>query len=100
MTDPDPQEFLAVLSTGEANPRYHPMDKYRDFRNVFLGSDQGLRVLHEILRMCGVNKDFPGPGPVDPYQSHVSLGKRSIGLGVIVTLAREPQTKPKEANHE
>jgi len=74
------------------------MARYQDFRAVF-GTEQGLRVLHEILRQCGVNKSPVRPGPVDPYRVMFESGRQSVGQTVMGLMHDRPAELPTRANH-
>lgn len=69
------------------------MDRYRDYRAVFLGSEQGRRVLHDILANCGLNKATPPVGSIDPYLTHIRDGRRGAALEIIGAIYKEPAQK-------
>lgn len=96
-----PEAFFAALSGAPAGygPGYDGrLDRYRDFRTLFLGSPQGLRVLHELLRQCGVNRNSVRPGPIDPHRVAFNEGARNIGLFLIGTINLEPVEQPARTN--
>lgn len=74
------------------------MDVYRDFRAVFLGTEQGKRVLNDILTWCHLGHSSIKPGPVDPYAVMASEGERRIGLRIQTVMSAEPTAKPKQQN--
>lgn len=87
-------EFLLVPP-----PAYEPMDRYRDFRRVFLGSDEGKRVLFEIMRMGRMaNPTIPPGKPIDPLGMAVMNGERNLVLRLLAIIAHEPAAKPAAAN--
>ncbi len=73
---------------------YTNFDRFRDFRAVFLTSDQGKRVLNEILMWTGLFAKTISSNPVDSYASHIRMGERNIGVKLIETLNLEPVQKP------
>lgn len=91
MPDSDLQAFyealLPVRVTGEGS--YTPEDRYRDFREVFYGSNAGKRVLAQIMDEC------EGP-PVGEAQieSHAYLamraGKRTVGARIVLWMNAAP----------
>lgn len=98
MTDePTPQAVFDELSKAPTGD-YDPMDRYREFRAVFLSTEQGRRVLHELLRRCGVNRTSVRGQPIDPHRVTFLEGERSIGLWLLGTIAVEPAQRPTQAN--
>jgi hypothetical protein len=61
----------------------------RDFKRVFLGTEEGKRVLAHLYKMCGMNKQLYSPG--DPYEGHVNMGKHRVGQGIQSILAQDEQ---------
>lgn len=49
----------------------------RDFKKVFLGSEEGRRVLAEIYKMCGMNRQIYSPGDTE-----FNAGKHRVGQGI------------------
>ena len=67
------------------------MARYRDYRHVFLGSEEGRRVLHDLLRACRVNcVSVPMAHPIDPMRVAFNDGMRNVGLAVMGTITKEP----------
>lgn len=89
-----------VVSSLPAPAEYAEADRFRDFRTVFMGSDEGKRVLREILRWTHQSRpSFAVAGPIDPYRTHIHEGERNIGLRLIDTLTRQPRPqRPRRAN--
>ncbi len=96
MTDiPDIEALFADL--GKAHPgkgRYNQMDKYRDFRAVFLGSEQGRRVLYEILSMGHMFTSAPVLGGFEPNRTMFHGGEQNVVLGIFRTAHVEPKAVP------
>ena len=97
--DVSAQAFFATLSDAPTGT-YNKLDRYRDLRAVFLATEQGRRVLHELLRQCGVNRESVVPGPIDPYRVLHLNGRRSIGLWLIGAINHEPAPAPASVNRK
>jgi len=94
---PDPEllfEQIARFHPGRA--RYSDMDRYRDFRQLFLQSEQGQRVLHEIMswghvyRSIGPKRNEPEPVP------WIKMGERNMALKILTTINAEPIARPEQ----
>ena len=94
--DPDPEAFFTELAAAHpGDGRYRRMDQYRDFRAVFQGSEQGRRVLHEILTWCHVGHASAPYARFGTNETFFSDGERSIGIRIMVTMNKEPTAQPK-----
>lgn len=93
------QEFIGNLSEGfYGRDKYTKMDRYRDFRKVFLESEEGKRVLYELMGWGGIYRSLP----INPDQKDrdvfVSLGSRNLILQLLSTINLEPKMEqPKQA---
>jgi len=88
---------LARLPSTEG---YTAADRYHDFRRVLMGTDEGKRVLAEILswaRMFDRGIRRLGPGPIDPLGLALAEGQRNIALRLIATVYHEPKPQPDRA---
>lgn len=94
----DPKALFDVLAMDPGAYGKDRMQRYREFRRLFLESEEGLRVLHEILRQCGVNKVATAPGPVDSHRVCFNDGMRNVGLWLIGTIMQEPVAQPAQVN--
>jgi len=92
---PDPEKFMRQLQAAHPGGRnYSRMDRYRDFRRVFLDTEQGRRVLYEILLWSHM---FQPSGPLakfDPYEAMFLDGERSLGQKIMRTMNAEPAERP------
>jgi len=88
--DIDIEELLVRLVPENVRDR-SPLDRYRDFRKVFLGSDEGRRVLDDILYLGSVSRPL---GRADPYTTHVNEGRRCMALKIAAVTHVEPPDKP------
>ena len=89
-------ELLDELAALPSQEGYSPVERYQDFRKVF-GTDEGKRVLREILAW---GRMFRAPvlgKPIDPYAMAVAFGERNIALKLMATVHTEPPDKPQRA---
>lgn len=86
------EAFFAGLGATHPGPgNYRPLDRYRDFRQVFLGSDQGRRVLHEILSMGRmISSSLPAMGPIDANRVLANEARRTLAIDIFASIHREP----------
>ena len=64
------------------------LDRYRDFRKVFLGTDEGRRVLDFILWMAHVTRPHNGVGSAELL--HHAEGRRKLALEIAGITYVEP----------
>lgn len=95
---PDPEALFADLARAHSGMSYSAADRYRDFRQVFLATEQGRKVLYEIFTWANLFRTVFIPG--DPYATHYRDGERNIGLKILATLNAEPAELPAEAEHD
>lgn len=88
-------EYLEILAELSVPEDYDPLDRYRDFRNVFLGSEQGRRVLKQILSWAHFTKPTVVKIPIDPYKVIHSEGERNLALRIFAIMLTEPKQKEK-----
>lgn len=91
---PDPDAFFAELRAVYPGRGYTNLDRYRDFRAVFLGSDAGKRVLYEILSWCRL---FRAAATFDSNKAFFREGERNIGLRIMASMNAEPSDAPTRA---
>ena len=91
---PDPEAFFAELASAHPGKRYTRLDKYRDFRRVFLDSEQGMRVLYEILSWGNVFSSTATIANFEPYQTMFHDGENNIALRIMSTMNAEPKERP------
>lgn len=90
------QELLDMLASLPSQEDYAPMDRYRDFQKVF-GTDEGKRVLREILSWGRIFRSPVLGKPIDPYAMAVTFGERNMALKLMATIHTEPPDKPQRA---
>lgn len=74
---------------------YSAEDRYRDFQRVFLGSEEGTRVLRWLL---DETKLFSTVRPVSPVDVHLITfheGERHVGMKLLQVLTVDPTSQPK-----
>ena len=87
-------EYLEVLADLSVPEDYDDVDRYNDFRKVFLESDQGRRVLKQILGWGGLLKVHPMRSPIDPLMTERLEGQRNLALKVFAIMLVEPPKRP------
>jgi len=91
VSEPDPEAFLDDLRKAQSG-RYTRMERYKDFRAVFMGSDAGKRVLWQILRWGKMFGTVAQPN--NPHMTYFRDGERNIGLRIMHTMNAEPAEQP------
>lgn len=92
---PDLDAFFVELQRAHPGKNYYTkMDRYRDFQRVFLDSEQGKRVLYEILLWSHITRPSAPLAQFDPYETMFLDGERSIGIQIMATMNEEPPTRP------
>ncbi len=90
---PEEQAFLTILKSsyyGIGNRT--KLDRYREFRHIFLGSNEGKRVLSEILGMAKLSARLaqPYPAPVDEKRLLIQEGARQLAADILDVIHKEP----------
>jgi hypothetical protein len=85
------EQFADLAQSHPGRHAYTAMDRYRDFRAVFLGSDQGKRVLHEIL---GRGHVLHAGMSFDTNRTFFHEGERNVALWIFGTARVEPKALP------
>ena len=91
--DPDPEAFLAALAASHPGKGYSKMDRYKDFRRLFLDTEEGKRVLYEILSFCGMFRSAAPAANFDPYQTMFLNGQQDIAFRLLATMNAEPKER-------
>jgi len=94
------QEFIESLNSSFYKVgKRSTVDRHREFRNIFLGTDEGRRVLYEILSMAKLSAiNAPEIGDIDTKRMLLNEGKRHLAAAIINVVHKEPKTdKPKQA---
>ncbi len=93
------QAFLEGLSAAHPGPgNYTPLDRYRDFRSVFLSTEQGKRVLYEILGFGHMFRSLAYGAKFETNRVFYHEGERNLALRIVSTINIEPKPKPDRAN--
>lgn len=72
------------------------MDRYQDFKKVF-GTDDGKRVLREIISWGRLLRSPILGKPVDPYAMAIAFGERNLASKIMAAIYNEPLDKPQSA---
>ncbi len=98
---PDHQDFLTELARSHpGRGMYDKIDRYRDFRRVFLDTEQGRRVLYELLTFCGMYKSAAPAANFDPYETMFLNGRQDIAFGLLGIINKEPKDRPKSTKEK
>ena len=93
--------LLKVLQLAPPPEGYTPVDKYRDFRRVFLYGDateiQARRVLHIILDMANFWQTQARDSSLETFRV---IGQHDIVRGILNIIIQEPTDLPKSATTE
>ena len=95
---PDPEALFADLSLAHTGRAYSDLERYQDFRAVFLSDRRGKRVLYEILTWARVFRPAYMPG--DAHGTHYNDGMRNVGLKVLAVINAEPADAADETETE
>lgn len=90
------EDLLDMLESLPSQEGYTPTDRYRDFKKVF-GTDEGKRVLREILSWGRMFRSPVLGKPIDPHAMAVAFGERNMALKLLATVHTEPPDKPQRA---
>jgi hypothetical protein len=89
------EAFFETVSNLPPDIGYTENDRFRDFRMVFLGSEEGKRVLRSLLGWGHMFKTSMPAGPAaDPLRLAFSEGERNLALRIVTTINVEPANKP------
>ena len=92
----DELDILNAVANLTSQKQYLPKDRYTDFRKTFMGSDEGKRVLREILSWGRMFSPAMNSKPIDPYAMAVREGERNMALRLLVTVYNEPPERPEK----
>jgi hypothetical protein len=87
-------DIAELARTHPGRHGYAAMDRYRDFKAVFLGSDQGKRVLYEILGWGRMFQSSPLIGKFDTNHTFFHEGERNLALRIFHVARVEPTERP------
>lgn len=91
---PDQEAFLDILRASHPGKRYPKIDKYRDFRRLFLDTEEGRRVLYEILSFCGMYRSAAAEAKFDPNYTMFLNGRQDIAFRLLDLINNEPVERP------
>ena len=93
-------EYLEILAELSVPEDYDAVDRYNDFRKVFLETEQGRRVLKQILGWGSLLKVHPVKSPIDPYLTERLEGQRNLSLKIFAIMLVEPPKRPDKQTTE
>jgi hypothetical protein len=73
---------------------YDNKEQYRDFRKVFMGTEEGKRVLRRIMELGSVFQQSALVSPVDPYMLAAFRGRSYLALKILSIVNNEPAEPP------
>ena len=91
---PDPEAFLAELAQAHPGKAYKPMDKYRAFRRLFLDSEQGRRVLYELMSWGHMYRSPAKMSNFDTNETFFHEGESHFAKLIMSTMHAEPKARP------
>jgi len=86
-------EYIEILADLWLAEDYDPIDRYNDFRDVFLKSDQGRRVLKQILSWGRLSRSTAVGNPIDSLRMALGEGERNLVLQILAVMLVEPSKK-------
>ena len=92
----DVLDFISGQTTATSS-KYNSLDRYRDFRKVFLETEEGKRVLREILCWAKLLMVTSAGKPIDPLELAKREGHKELGCKLLSTIYIEPAPKPDRA---
>ena len=90
-------ELLDSLNELPRTENYSAKDRYADFRQVFTGSDQGMRVYRELLAWGKIFSTGISGSPIDPYKVMIAEGHRNFATKLMAAVNIEPPEQPTQA---
>ena len=90
------EEYLEVLADLSVSESYNPRDRYNDFRKIFLETEQGRRILKQVLAWGHLLHVSPVRDPVDPWRMVFAEGERNMALRIFSVMLVEPPDKPEK----
>ena len=87
---PAPPIDMVLDRIGTESPPYSEMDRYRDFRQIFLSTDQGKRVLREIYRLSKADESSAFKSGYETNETMYREGARGLALAIIDVINVEP----------
>jgi hypothetical protein len=101
---PEQYELLEILKTSFYSVGGRTkQDRYVEFNNVFMGSDEGKRVLYEILGLAKLSARLvpPAPAPVDKDRMLIREGARQLAADILDVLTNpHNEVKPTKTNRK
>lgn len=93
--DADAAAIVAALTGTKPDPGYGDAERTRDYRAALLGTDQGRRVLADLLERLGMFRDA---FDADPLKMARAVARQDVARQILGLLKAEPQDRPTRAN--
>ena len=93
------EDILDAIASLPAK-QYLPKDRYHDFRKIFMGTEEGKRVLREILSWGRLFQSSIMSKPIDPYAMAVREGERNMALRLMTVVYNEPPERPTQTKRK
>lgn len=94
--------FEELTPFAPSGGRYTKVDRYRDFRAVFMDGtaapDQTRRVLWQVFEECRLFRTPIAAG--DTHLTYARIGKQEIGRWLLTVLTAEPGESPARTDRE
>ena len=94
---PDLDRFLNELSPHHPGRSYSAIDRYRDYRQLFLSTPLGRKVLWDVFYLCRL---YQASMNKDTHVTAFNEGKRDIGLRILAIMNAEPAEPQQKAEKE
>lgn len=96
------EDIFADLAKGflTAKGSYGPEQRYQDFRQLFTGSDQGKRVLYQILSWGHMFGNVAAKASFDTNRTFFNNGENNLALKIFGTVQLEPSPKPQQTTKQ
>lgn len=91
-------ELMESLNELPTANNYSAQDRYNDFRQLFMGSDQGKRVYMELLSWGKLFNAGTSTDPFNPHRIGIIEGHRSFVARLMSAVNLEPPHQPEKAN--
>ena len=98
MSEVDAEELFAQIVRAQIGASYTEIDRYRDFRQLFIGSDQGKRVFYQLLNWGHMVANSAGLANHETNRTQFFEGERNLALRILRTIYVEPKPRPTQAN--
>lgn len=89
-----PDDLLDELQSLPTSEGYSDRERYADFSRLFLGSDQGRRVLRELVARGRLFRPKAHGSPIDTNKVMIEEGEQNYVRWLLYVIYNEPKQKP------